>query len=52
MLMIIIIEMSMYSYNAYNYVYDKSHSIKTLMYSHKITMMEYFCGKFLSDIII
>ena len=51
MMLFIIMEVSMYSFNAYNYVYDKSRNIKVLLYTNKITIFEYFSGKFLADII-
>jgi hypothetical protein len=52
MLFVVVIETSMYSYSAFNIVYDKSKSIKTQMYCHKITMAQYYLGKFLADLFI
>ena len=50
-MLFIIMEVSMYSFNAYNYVYDKSRNIKILLYTNKISILEYFLGKFITDII-
>ena len=48
----IILEVGLFSYSAYNFVYDNSNDIKTLLHANKISVLEYYLGKLLADIII
>ena len=47
-----IIEMSLYSFCAFNLVYERSKNINTLMFANKISLKEYYIGKYIGDIVL
>ena len=49
---IVIMEVSLHSFSAYNIVYDKINDIKTMMYINKIKPLEYYAAKYLADMIV
>ena len=51
-ILFIILELGLFSYSAYNFVYDNSNDIKTLLHANKVSILEYYLGKLLADIII
>lgn len=48
---IYIIEISLYPFNGYNYLYEHSNGIKWLLYCNKISPFAYLLGKFIFDFI-
>lgn len=48
----LLIDVSVHPFSVYNYVYEKENDIKLLMHTHKISINQYYLGKFLADLLI
>ena len=51
-LFIVLFEISMHSFSAYNLVYDRVNDIKTMIYVNKVTPLQYYLGKFSADMVL
>lgn len=51
-ILFIILELGLFSYSAYNFVYDNANDIKTLLHANKVSVLEYYLGKLFADILI
>lgn len=49
---IVVMEISLHSFSAYNIVYDRINDIKTMMYVNKVKPFEYYAGKYIADIVV